>query len=98
MIDGTYQANVETPIGVKQGTLTLQERDGVLTGTLHVLGSDTAIQNGRLEGNAIAFFGTLQVPFLGALPFTFSGEYADGAISGMAHTKMGDIVIEGSRV
>ena len=55
MIDGTYQANVETPIGVKQGTLTLQEQDGVLTGTLHVLGGDTAIQNGRLEGNAIAF-------------------------------------------
>ena len=49
MIDGTYQANVETPIGVKQGTLTLQEQDGVLAGTLHVLGGDTAIQNGRLE-------------------------------------------------
>ena len=64
MIDGTYQANVETPIGVKQGTLTLQEQDGVLTGTLHVLGGDTAIQNGRLEGNAIAFSGTLQVPLL----------------------------------
>lgn len=97
MIDGTYQAKVETPIGVKQGTLTLREQNGALTGVLHVLGGDTAIQNGKLEGDSVSFSGTLQVPFLGALPYSFTGVYAGDAISGTAHTKMGEIAIEGSR-
>ena len=98
MIDGTYQAQVETPIGVKQGTLTLQEQNSTLTGMLHVLGSDTAIENGKLIGSAVSFSGTLQMPFLGALPFSFTGAYEDGSISGTACTKMGEIVIKGSRV
>ena len=97
MIAGTYHAKVETPIGTKEGTLTLQEQGGALTGTLHVLGGDTAIENGKLEGNAVSFTGTLQVPFIGALPFTFEGTHMGDQISGTARTKMGEIAIAGKR-
>lgn len=97
MIDGTYQAQVETPIGAKQGTLTLQQQSAALTGVLHVLGSDTAIENGVLEGDALSFSGTLSVPFIGALPFTFEGTFQNDEIHGTARTKMGEIAIAGKR-
>ena len=97
MIDGTYQAQVETPIGAKQGTLTLQQQSGALTGNLHVLGRDTAIENGVLEGDALSFSGTLSVPFIGALPFTFEGTSQNDEIHGTARTKMGEIAIAGKR-
>ncbi len=98
MVSGTYTAKVNTPIGEKEGTLTLAEQAGALTGTLHVLGGDTPIENGKLEGNKVSFSGALQVPLIGRLPFTFAGEYADDAISGTASTHMGDIAISGRRV
>lgn len=57
------------------------------------------IQNGIVdaEGN-LSFSGTLQVPFIGALPFTFEGTHKNDGISGTAVTKMGAIVISGTRV
>ena len=99
MVSGTYHAQVNTPIGIKEGTLTLEEHDGALFGLLHVLGGDTPIQNGIVdaEGN-LSFSGTLQVPFIGALPFTFEGTHKNDGISGTAVTKMGAIVISGTRV
>ncbi len=99
MVSGTYQAQVNTPIGAKEGTLTLEEQGGALSGSLHVLGGDTPIQNGSIDADGnLSFSGTLQVPFIGALPFTFEGTYRDDAISGTAVTKMGAIQIAGSRV
>ena len=98
MVSGTYHAQVSTPIGVKEGTLTLQQRGEALSGSLHVLGGDTPIQNGAIdaEGN-LSFSGTLQVPFIGALPFTFEGVYEGTSISGTAVTRMGAIEISGTR-
>ena len=98
MISGTYTAKVDTPIGTKEGTLTLEEQAGVLSGTLHVLGGDTTIEQGKLEGSKVSFSGALEVPFIGKLPFTFEGEYANDSISGTASTRMGNIPISGSRV
>ena len=99
MVSGTYHAQVSTPIGVKEGTLTLEEHDGALSGSLHVLGGDTPIQNGAIDAQGkISFSGTLQVPFIGALPFTFEGTHKGDSISGTAVTKMGAIEIAGSRV
>lgn len=97
MITGTYQAQVDTPIGAKQGTLTLQQQGNIFTGNLHVLGGDTVIENGVLEGVALSFSGTLSVPFIGALPFTFEGTYQNDQIHGTARTKMGEIAIAGKR-
>lgn len=99
MVSGTYHAQVSTPIGVKEGTLTLQQQGEALSGSLHVLGGDTPIQNGAIdtEGN-LSFSGTLQVPFIGALPFTFEGTHEGDSISGTAVTRMGAIEISGSRV
>lgn len=99
MVSGTYRAQVNTPIGVKEGTLTLEGQGGALSGVLHVLGGDTPIQNGTVDecGN-LAFSGTLQVPFIGALPFTFEGTHQGDSISGTAVTRMGAIGISGSRV
>ncbi len=99
MVSGTYHARVSTPIGVKEGTLTLEEQGGALSGVLHVLGGDTPIQNGAIDANGnLSFSGTLQVPFIGALPFTFEGSHEGDAISGTAVTRMGAIKIAGSRV
>ena len=99
MVSGTYHAQVNTPIGVKEGTLTLKQQGEALSGSLHVLGGDTPIQNGFIdaEGN-LSFSGTLQVPFIGALPFTFEGRHEGDSISGTAVTRMGAIEISGTRV
>lgn len=98
MISGTYTAQVDTPIGTKKGTLQLSEgTDGALQGTLTVLGGTTEIEEGKLEGSKLSFSGTLSIPFIGALPYRFEGEYADPDITGVAHSKMGSIAISGSR-
>ncbi len=98
MVSGTYHAQVSTPIGVKEGTLTLQQQGEALSGSLHVLGGDTPIQNGVVDTEGkLSFSGTLQVPLIGALPFTFEGTHEGDSISGTAVTKMGAIEIAGSR-
>ncbi len=99
MVSGTYRAQVNTPIGTKEGTLKLEEHDGALSGLLYVLGGDAPIQNGVVDADGnLSFSGTLQVPFIGALPFTFEGTHEGDSISGTAVTKMGAIGVSGSRV
>lgn len=98
MISGTYTAQVETPIGTKRGTLQLREgENGTLQGSLTVLGGTTEIEDGKLQGAKLSFRGTLSVPFIGALPYTFEGEHEGSRITGVAHSKMGDIAISGTR-
>ena len=98
MISGIYKAKIDTPIGTKEGTLSLSEHDGMLEGSLHALGRDVPIENATLQGNTISFSGTLKVPLMGALPFSFEGEHEGDCIKGVVRTSMGDIALSGTRV
>ena len=54
-----YQVIVESPLGERSGTLILHERDGAVTGTLSLLGTDNPIEGSR-EGAVLFLRHTLK--------------------------------------
>lgn len=54
-----YDIKIAVPLGVRNGTMRLEEQDGRITGTLCAFGKETAL-NGTREGTRIQLEGTLK--------------------------------------
>lgn len=77
---GTYNIEINTPMGAQSGTLTLvQDGDG-LTGAMAAMGDEVEVQNGRVENGAALWEVSITKP----MPMTleFSGTLSGDALSG----------------
>lgn len=75
-VTGKWKAEFETPDGTKRvNTFTFKVDAGKLTGTVAGTQDETAIQNGKINGDEISF--TAERPFG---TFTYSGKATGGEI------------------
>ncbi len=65
---GTWNIVMKTPMGDREGTLTLAEDGGNLTGEMASDGQSTAIANGKVEGGKATWDVDVTVP----MPLTLS--------------------------
>jgi hypothetical protein len=81
-VDGTWKIAMETPLGTRQASLALSAAGGVLRGTLSGEAGTTAIENGRVSGNDIAFTVDITQPMSMTLEFsaTVTGEAMTGSV------------------
>lgn len=76
---GTWNIVMNTPIGERKATLTLQG-SGALTGSLAAEGNSTQIADGHENGNALKFKASVKNPM--PLTLEFSGTVDGTSISG----------------
>ena len=96
MVDGVYSVKVRTPIGVKRGAIQLASNGGELSGVMEAFGSRNEFSGGAVEGDAIAFGGSLKTP-AGIVGFSFAGTADGQPLEGVAKTAKGDLSIQGAR-
>lgn len=102
MVDGTYRAVLDTPLGRKTGTLTVAcSGDGRVSGTLAALGKRHPLVCGapRREGpsTVVPLSGRLSM-LLQTVPFTCDARFEGDRVTGTVRTPYGDVRIEGERV
>jgi predicted thioesterase len=81
-IDGTWKIAMETPLGTRQASLTLDASGGGLTGTMAGDQGATAIYDGSVSGNQLAFKVDIVEPMPMTLDFsaTVEGDTLSGSV------------------
>lgn len=77
---GKWEISIQSPMGERKSILTLNEDDGVLTGTMSSDGDEGPIENGKMEGQTVSWSMNVDKP----MPITlgFSGELDGDKIEG----------------
>ena len=101
MVDGTYDVQLETPMGDKRGALLLRRAGDSVTGSLSAMGKRVALQDGTArDGDAgveLFFKGTLSVLFQ-RIPYACGAMLSpDGTLDGTVSTEFGDFKLTGAR-
>jgi len=79
-VDGNWNIRMETPLGERSSELTLKAEGGTLTGTQAAEGNSTAIFDGTVDGNQVAWKVKIVNPM--PLTLTFSGGIDGDKIEG----------------
>lgn len=96
MIDGTYSIQVDTPLGRKDGTLTLRTDGAALSGSLTLAGQSGDFSDGTADGDAFAVSGKQKIMFM-TLDYRITGRVDGDAITATADTNMGQMQMTGQR-
>ena len=97
-MNGTFNISLKTPMGQKNGTLTLIDENGTFSGSLYALGKENPIRNGKSSGKNFEFEGTLRAGIMGKIDYTAQGTVIGDVLQATAKTKFGEMQINGTRV
>ena len=96
MIDGNYNVTMQTPMGKKNGELTLQTTGNVLTGKMVILGKNTELTPGKVNGKSFQFNGELHTA-VGRMAYTCNGTVTESGLTAMVETRKGKFLLNGVR-
>ncbi|MGN1024520.1 MAG: hypothetical protein ACI4OJ_13525 [Lachnospiraceae bacterium] len=96
MVAGTYDVALKTPMGVKKGTLVLEEADGKLSGQIRVMNRENDIAEGSVKGDAFSFSGKLKTA-VGVTAYTCTGTVQADTMQGNVNTARGVMQLTGTR-
>ena len=80
-VDGTYNIEVETPMGTRPSKLTLKSNGGSLSGTHSSEMGEQSFQDGTVNGDEFAFSVTMSSP-MGEMKLDFRGTVSGDTVSG----------------
>ncbi len=93
---GTWNLVMQTPIGERKSTLTLQSAGGALTGKMAAEdGNSVDIYEGKVAGNGASWKANIKNPM--PLTLEFSGTVAGDQMSGTVSAAVGSWPFSGSR-
>lgn len=95
-ISGEYSVTVDTPIGQQEGSLTLKEENGSLSGTLTNSKGTFDFSDGTVDGNEVHFTTKIKTP-MGRLKAKVSGKVDGDRFEGKAKLPLGSAEITGIR-
>ncbi|RZO65304.1 MAG: hypothetical protein EVA70_07600 [Parvularculaceae bacterium] len=91
--DGKWNMTMKTPMGEQNGTLDLKTDGGTLTGEMSGATGTAAVENGTVDGNALAWSAKITSPMPMTLEFkgtvdgdTLTGEVKLGAFGNAPFT------------
>lgn len=96
-MNGTFRMVLSTPLGPRRGTIRFEDRGGSLSGSINAMGSESPFQDGRADGGAFTFSGTLRVG-LYRFDYTATGTVTGDTLKGTAVTRYGSMPIRGTRM
>jgi hypothetical protein len=92
---GTWNLVMQTPIGERKSTLTLQEAGGALTGKMAAEGGTVDIYEGKVAGNGASWKADIKNPM--PLTLEFAGDVDGDRISGTVSAAVGSWPFTGVR-
>ena len=93
---GTWILAMQTPIGERKVTLTLQEADGAISGKMAAEdGNAVDIYEGKLAGNSASWKANIKNPM--PLTLEFSGNFDGDKVAGTVNAAVGSWPFSGSR-
>ena len=93
---GTWKLAMQTPIGERKVTLTLQAAGGALTGKMSAEdGNAVDIYEGKLAGNSASWKANIKNPM--PLTLEFSGNFDGDKVAGTVNAAVGSWPFSGSR-
>ena len=96
-IDGKFKSSMNTPMGVKDGYLTFDTSGGDLSGILEILDKENPFSGGEFDGVNIKFSGEFQ-SIMGKTHYDGEGTLDGDNLTGVSHTKLGDMPLTGFRI
>ncbi len=96
-MNGTFNISLNTPMGLKSGTIILIDNNGVLSGSLRALGKENPIVRGIANGNTFEIEGFVKTGF-GKIEYSANGTIIKDILEANAKTKFGIMKISGTRV
>ncbi len=94
MLTGIYDLTLELPSGPMNGTLTLSEQNGSLTGFLQTSSGRFPVRGAAVQGGFFRLEGTVPTP-LGPVRYSAQGEAGSSGLRGRAHTLFGTFPFSG---
>lgn len=93
---GTWNTTMNTPMGAQNGTLTLEEAGGALTGKMAGPQGDIEIKDGAIDGDSATWKADITSPMPMTLEFsaTAAGDTLNGSVKLGA---FGNATFEGTR-
>jgi len=95
-VTGTYNIQIETPMGTMPGKLVLLSDGGSLSGSISAEMGEQPFQGGTVSGEGFTFSTTIDTP-MGAMKLDFTGTVNGDTISGQVQTSFGAIAYKGTR-
>ncbi len=92
-----YKITLHSPMGLKDGKLTLIEDGASLSGVLSLLGCESSFGGGSIEDGRYSFHARLITP-LGDVPCRVEGEIFGDMLVGVSHSGKGSMSITGKRI
>lgn len=96
-IEGTYEIQVHTPMGVQQGTLNLFIENESLCGTIMNTKGSSEFKGGTVVNNEVQFDTKIKTP-MGRLKAKITGIIENDMFIGSAKLPLGTAKIEGKKV
>lgn len=98
MLDGTYKISVDTPMGTKQGKITLKANGSQVSADIDapVIGKQHV--KGQADGDTFKAHGVIKMLLLGKHEYDVAGEVKDGLLTATISTKSGTFAVEGTRI
>jgi len=97
MIEGKYSIELKTPMGIKNGLLSLKEKGAKLAARLFVLGEENELTTGKFAADSFVFSGSMKTA-VGEILYNCSGHVKGDELVGTIETNKGNIPIKGRRV
>jgi len=95
-VSGTYEINMNTPMGSQSVTLTLKEEGGSLSGTFAGQMGSQEFSGGTVDGNKVKF--DVNINAMGnQITLNVDGTIDGDSIAGMMNTPMGGAEFTGKR-
>jgi hypothetical protein len=81
-VDGTWNITMQTPLGARDGSVTLSTAGGGLTGTMAAENGTTDIADGAVDGNKVSWKADITDPMALTLEFsaTIDGDTLSGSV------------------
>jgi len=79
-IDGKWNLVIKTPMGDQTGVLTLKQEGDALTGEMSSPSGSAAVENGKVDGDALSWHAKVTTPM--PLTLEFEGKEDGGNLSG----------------
>jgi len=84
-VDGTYNIEVQTPMGVQPGKITLKSEGKSLSGKFSSEMGEQDIKNGSVTGDTFTFPASVTTP-MGDMALEFTGTVSGNTVSGQVKT------------
>ncbi len=94
---GQWDIVVDTPIGLKDGSVVMQQgKDGELAGALTLFDKTTPFLEASYDGEVLYFRGKIKFAIF-SIPYEATGKLDGDSVVAVADTKMGKMEIVGKR-